>query len=391
MSHHDSLKMERVFESHGIVYSAQPSGILVQASSLGKYLGISNIRDTSRTFGKHETCSLRVATRGGMQKLNYLREAGVRRVLCSSRKTKSVTLAKELGIDVTHKYVASETSFVIQIKKAFCGETIQEQHRVGVYLLDLYMPKYNVAIEFDERGHKSQMEADLNREESVKQAIGCSFLRISEYMDIFDAINCIYRHIIGVINDPEYYVSKKQTREETPTSTQRKLTEPRAPPVRNLKVFLGEHTGLLGEVVPEEEVTKEITEEVTEEVAEEVTDEITEEVTEEITEEVTEPRTIDNYLRHHAIHSPGSIMNIQTIKRKYREWSGQKIEVADLSMDTFTRVNPDWTVVPRARFCKDCSKRHRKGCCDKFSLGNKSTMTIVENISLVVENISPVG
>jgi very-short-patch-repair endonuclease len=49
------------------------------------------------------------------------------------------------------------------------------------YFIDFYIPDLNVAIEYDERGHKYQTDKDTNRQKFIENRLGCSFIRIKEW------------------------------------------------------------------------------------------------------------------------------------------------------------------------------------------------------------------
>ncbi len=55
-----------------------------------------------------------------------------------------------------------------------------EQYPVDNYRIDLYIPKYNTAIEIDEVEHKYQRDYDLTRQNYIENIIHCKFIRINE-------------------------------------------------------------------------------------------------------------------------------------------------------------------------------------------------------------------
>lgn len=55
-----------------------------------------------------------------------------------------------------------------------------EQYQVDNYRIDLYIPKYNTAIEIDEVEHKYKREYDLTRQNYIENKIHCKFIRINE-------------------------------------------------------------------------------------------------------------------------------------------------------------------------------------------------------------------
>ena len=73
-----------------------------------------------------------------------------------------------------------EESVLKNIEECF-GYKIIRQKYVGGYFLDGYCPALNLAIEIDEPKHKkeSQLIKDAERENYIKEKIGCQFLRIN--------------------------------------------------------------------------------------------------------------------------------------------------------------------------------------------------------------------
>lgn len=55
-----------------------------------------------------------------------------------------------------------------------------EQYPVDNYRIDLYIPKYNTAIEIDEVEHKYRMDYDLTRHNYIENQIHCKFIRVHE-------------------------------------------------------------------------------------------------------------------------------------------------------------------------------------------------------------------
>ncbi len=54
------------------------------------------------------------------------------------------------------------------------------QYSVDKYKIDLYIPKYNIAIEIDEEEHKYKKDYDFKRQEYIEDKIHCRFIRINE-------------------------------------------------------------------------------------------------------------------------------------------------------------------------------------------------------------------
>lgn len=55
-----------------------------------------------------------------------------------------------------------------------------EQYQVDNYRIDLYIPKYNTAIEIDEEEHKYKQDYDYKRQNYIENKIHCKFIRVKE-------------------------------------------------------------------------------------------------------------------------------------------------------------------------------------------------------------------
>ena len=55
-----------------------------------------------------------------------------------------------------------------------------EQYKVNNYKIDLYIPKYNIAIEIDEEEHKYKRDYDKIKQKYIEKQIHCKFIRINE-------------------------------------------------------------------------------------------------------------------------------------------------------------------------------------------------------------------
>lgn len=54
------------------------------------------------------------------------------------------------------------------------------QYLVDNYRIDLYIPKFNLAIEIDEKEHKYKRDNDLIRQKHIENRIPCKFIRVKE-------------------------------------------------------------------------------------------------------------------------------------------------------------------------------------------------------------------
>ena len=93
-----------------------------------------------------------------------------------------------------------EESVTEKTVRAFSDESILTQHSVLSYQIDLYFPKYKLAIEVDRKGHIDRDKKKKNkREEKINEKLGCKFTIIipdAENYDIFAEIGKIQNRII---------------------------------------------------------------------------------------------------------------------------------------------------------------------------------------------------
>lgn len=70
-----------------------------------------------------------------------------------------------------------------------------EQYRIGNYRIDLYIPKFNLAIEIDEKEHKYKQGYDTIRQKYIEKQIHCTFIRINEGESCGSAIARIVKEL----------------------------------------------------------------------------------------------------------------------------------------------------------------------------------------------------
>ena len=127
----------------------------------------------------------------------YINEKGLKSIICKSRNSKAVDVAKILQIDINnHKYECKESETLRAIMKAFKGEMMKEQYTVLDYRLDLYFPTHNLVIECDEFNHKDRCPInEKERYDRITKEINCKWIRFDpddKDFNIFDVINRIF-------------------------------------------------------------------------------------------------------------------------------------------------------------------------------------------------------
>jgi very-short-patch-repair endonuclease len=170
------------------------------ARDIADILGISNIRDNlSNNYNKYKKF---INTNRGLQNITFIKYNDLIRLIVKSRKPNVIDFCKKIGLEVNTKvYSCIESDTIKCINDAFNGEEMLLQYKVDKYMIDLYFPKYKLAIECDEENHKKPLyiKNDLIRENEIKtQITGCVFMRYDPYsqdFNIFYIINQIYKHI----------------------------------------------------------------------------------------------------------------------------------------------------------------------------------------------------
>lgn len=168
-----------------------------KACDIGNILNVKNIHNMNVST-QHKR-KLKCATNGGMQTILFFTEEGVKQVLRKTRKSNVHILARAFDMKITDNIVmCAEAQTIKQIKDVFESEEMIEQYNVDRYLIDLYFPKYKIAVECDECHHKYKHEYDINRETIIRSKLNCSFVRYKPYtidFSIGSVIKEIYSHI----------------------------------------------------------------------------------------------------------------------------------------------------------------------------------------------------
>ena len=76
-----------------------------------------------------------------------------------------------------------EIEFIDKLERALLAFNItgNKQHNVLDYRIDYYIPSLNVAIEYDENGHRDYTyESHELRQELIQKELGCRFIRVTD-------------------------------------------------------------------------------------------------------------------------------------------------------------------------------------------------------------------
>lgn len=131
-----------------------------------------------------------VTTTSGKKKMTIISKRGVKTLITGSRLPNSVELANKLGIEVLNPY--KEQNTLNYIMGVFNQEKMIRQYSISneKYRIDLYFPRYNLAIECDENGHTDRsINYDIDRQNYIENKIGCHFIRYNSDSLNFDINN----------------------------------------------------------------------------------------------------------------------------------------------------------------------------------------------------------
>ena len=97
---------------------------------------------------------------------------------------------KEIVFAETLREILENTGFFLNK-----NQTIIYQYPIGRYRLDLYIPSYFLAIEYDEKYHNNKSKEDKEREKEIKRIDkNINFIRIKEGHEL-EGIGEIIKHI----------------------------------------------------------------------------------------------------------------------------------------------------------------------------------------------------
>ena len=158
---------------------------------VAELLGYKNTRDA---LSKHvdEEDKMLVSVYDGKQNRNMVivNESGLYQLIAKSKtitkkqKEDSINFFKKFGMlnDVT-LHSRKEIEFIDKLERALLAFDVtgKKQHNILDYKIDYYIPSLNVAIEYDENGHKNYTyEAHELRQELIQKELGCRFIRVTD-------------------------------------------------------------------------------------------------------------------------------------------------------------------------------------------------------------------
>jgi very-short-patch-repair endonuclease len=194
-----ATNMQKHYEINIIKNEVEPYTLYCM-KDLEKILDMANIRKL--ICNSRDKVKIKTKTNGGNQYMSYLTYSGLINYLSKIRKTTIIDFSNKIGIDINRQiHLSIEADTLKCIMDAFRNEQYEEQHSVGKYRIDLFFPRYKLAIECDENHHNNTInqENDIKRETEIKSLINdCHFIRYKPFandFNIFLVINDIYTYI----------------------------------------------------------------------------------------------------------------------------------------------------------------------------------------------------
>ena len=123
---------------------------------------------------------------------------------------KAGELKIKFGFNQLDPIMTKQQEIGLRSRKLFSNEEIIEDFSALNYLIDFYFPKYKLAIEVDELGHKDRDQTKENkRQKDLKEYLACKFIRINpdEKILIFMILKIL--KILTFINEFKQKQTKK--------------------------------------------------------------------------------------------------------------------------------------------------------------------------------------
>ena len=106
------------------------------------------------------------------------------------RTTTAVDFRKRLGFSQHDPIMTQEQSVLTKLDTYFKAIDKLFQHSVLGYRIDLYVPKYKLAIEADELEHYTRdIKSEVERQKKIQKELGCKFIRIGPSREHFNFID----------------------------------------------------------------------------------------------------------------------------------------------------------------------------------------------------------
>ena len=131
----------------------------------------------------------------------FLKKDFAIQIIMDCRTKPAVKFRTRLGFNQYDRIMRHEPSILSKFETIFAAEKIKfEYYVLGKYRIDAYFPKYRLAIEIGKRGHNNRdIEHEIERQEAIKEKIGCKSIRINpaiKHFDVFVEISRVHNFIV---------------------------------------------------------------------------------------------------------------------------------------------------------------------------------------------------
>lgn len=131
--------------------------------------------------------------------VDVINKYGLFITLQNSRKPKAIEIAKKLNLNIILPIKEQQTLLII-INSIIDITPYILQYSIGNYLIDMYLPDLNIAIECDEFNHKNNNEnLEIKRQTYIEESLNCKFIRYNPddpKFNIGNVINQIFLEYI---------------------------------------------------------------------------------------------------------------------------------------------------------------------------------------------------
>ena len=144
-------------------------------------------------------------------KMCYINKNGLNQLLLKSKTVNPSTLKeflelpfiKGLNLNVNIKHTYKEQDCIGAIIDAYQDCKCYKQFRVGSYYIDLYIPKFDLAIECDEHNHRNRdPDHEKERQQYIEDKLKCQFFRFDPDSKNFNIYKLI-KNIGDFLKDKE--------------------------------------------------------------------------------------------------------------------------------------------------------------------------------------------
>ena len=174
---------------------------------MASILGYSNPRNAiARHVDEEDKEVNEIDTTGGKQKMTIINENGLYNLLAKSQ-TSSVAYKTELKNWLVSLGLIQDELLLTERKEIKFLDKLQEalkpfdlegikQYKILNYRIDFYIPKLNIAIEYDENEHKDySYKQQQGRQKEIENLLGCDFIRINDKQNDEYNIGLVLLHI----------------------------------------------------------------------------------------------------------------------------------------------------------------------------------------------------